>query len=159
MKTRHTMAALLLAAASTHGLAGGGPLDLSTGSTGFASTPAAGPFTDLWTFTLSMAASVSASLTAVVNGGQDVDLSLVQIIGASTTLNFTQLLSDPVETWALAATTLPAGSYTLSITGTNSAAAGSYGGNVAVSPVSEPETYAMLAAGLMGVGFVLRRRR
>jgi PEP-CTERM motif len=36
---------------------------------------------------------------------------------------------------------------------------GSYGGNVVLTPVPEPETYALMFAGLGIVGFVAARRR
>ena len=55
------------------------------------------------------------------------------------------------------------GDYTLRVAGykINTALAGSYSGNIAISPVSavpEPETYAMLIAGLGLIGFMARRR-
>jgi hypothetical protein len=58
---------------------------------------------------------------------------------------------------------LKSGWYTLEITGTTLAKAGknlggSYGGTFSISPVPEPETYAMLAAGLGLLGAVRRRR-
>lgn len=37
--------------------------------------------------------------------------------------------------------------------------AGSYGGNINISPIPEPETYAMLLVGLGLVGFTMRRRK
>lgn len=53
------------------------------------------------------------------------------------------------------------GSYTLTVAGykVNTALSGSYSGNIAISPVPEPETYAMLFAGLGLIGFSARRRK
>ncbi len=53
------------------------------------------------------------------------------------------------------------GSYTLTVAGykINTALSGSYAGSLAISPVPEPETYAMLLAGLGLIGFSARRRK
>ena len=73
------------------------------------------------------------------------------------------LLGDPVEVWATPAVGfgLAPGIYTLTLTGTNSASMGSYAGNLALTTgvalaVPEPESYAMLFAGLGIVGLVAR---
>ena len=50
-------------------------------------------------------------------------------------------------------------SYELIIGGIKNKSAASYSGNISVSPVPEPETYAMLLVGLGLVGFMTRRRR
>lgn len=159
MKLKHLAAAAVLATGAAGSWAVGGPLDLSTGSTGFATTPTAGAFTDLWTFTLTAPGIISGSITSILNGAQDVDFTSIQITGVGPAISFSQLLADPVETWGLVGTTVAAGSYTLRIAGTNSAAIGSYAGNLAVSPVPEAETYAMLLAGLLAVGMKIRPRR
>jgi hypothetical protein len=36
---------------------------------------------------------------------------------------------------------------------------GSYSGNISIAPIPEPETYAMLLAGLLVVGFAVRWRQ
>lgn len=51
------------------------------------------------------------------------------------------------------------GAYTLNVNGhKTSDSAGSYAGNVVVSPVPEPKTYAMMLLGLGLMGFSARRR-
>jgi hypothetical protein len=60
--------------------------------------------------------------------------------------------------WAAGADTLVAGDYTLSVTGV---ARGSttYSVDFTAAPIPEPETYALMLAGLGAVGFVARQRR
>ncbi len=71
------------------------------------------------------------------------------------------LANDETESHALSGTLLMAGDYQLSVKGINSQTQASYSGNLAVSgaPVPEPETYALLLAGLGAAGFVARRRK
>lgn len=51
---------------------------------------------------------------------------------------------------------LSAGTYVIELRGTN---AGSFGGTLSITPVPEPETYGMLLAGLILVGFAVSRRK
>ena len=151
--------ALVLASASSFAAALGS-VDLSSGSGFFGNTPIAGAFVDTITFTVTTSSIFNSSITAVVNGTQDVDFTSIVISPGA--LAFASLLGDPVELWATPAAgfgLLP-GVYTLTLTGTNSASMGSYAANLALTPASvpEPETYAMLLAGL-GIGGLLARRR
>lgn len=74
------------------------------------------------------------------------------------TVNYSSTVS--VNTIVLNPISLAAGSYALQIKGTVSClAGGSYGGVLNIAqPVSEPETYGMLLAGLSLVGFTSRRK-
>ena len=159
-----TASALVLASAGSFAAALGS-IDLSSGSGFFGNTPIAGAFVDTLTFTVTTASTFSGSITSVVNGTQDVDfMSIIVTPGA---LSFASVLGDPVEVWATPAAGfgLTPGVYTLTLTGTNSASVGSYAGNLAVTPglpstsVPEPESFAMLFAGLGIVGLLARRRR
>ena len=165
MKLSQVAAASALVLASAGSLAAAlGSIDLSSGSGFFGNTPIAGAFVDTLTFTVTTASTFNGSITSVVNGTQDVDfMSIVLTPGV---LSFAAVLGDPVEVWATPAAGfgLTPGVYTLTLTGTNSASVGSYAGNLAVTPglpalVPEPETYAMLLAGLGIVGLLARRRR
>ena len=165
MKLSEVAAASALALASTGSFAAAlGAIDLSSGSGFFGNTPIAGAFVDTLTFTVTTGSTFNGSITSVVNGTQDVDFTSIVVTPGA--LAFTSMLGDPVELWATPAVGfgLAAGVYTLTLTGTNSASMGSYAGNLAVTPglpalVPEPETYAMLLAGLGIVGVLARRRR
>lgn len=138
-------------------------LDLSTGSTFFGRTPV-GTFTDTYTFSILSASNlVNGSGTTSAIGDQDLDFtSLTLQTSAGVTLGtFVPLAgnTDANEDYKLPIMSLAAGSYKLVISGVNSPAAASYSGTFAVTPVPEPETYALMLAGLGAIGFVARRRR
>ena len=85
------------------------------------------------------------------------------LTGTGGSVSFTQLTSDPVEVWATPGGRFSsgAGTYMLTLTGTNSAAIGSDKGNIAVTAVPEPEpaTLALLLlSGMAAVGSLVRRR-
>jgi len=158
VKLSSILAGTALVLGSQWSIAAGGPLDLTSGSAGFSSTPMVGGFTDIYTFSLATPATLSGSITTIVNGLQDIDFVGVFLTGPSGVFNFTQLMSDPFETWGLATITVAAGSYSLALIGTNSPAGASYGGNLAVTLVPEPEPLALLLAGMAIIGLLARRR-
>jgi hypothetical protein len=127
-----------------------------------------GAFEDVWTFDLGTASIVAASLTNVE----------VSFFGSSTggildfaaTLNGTPLLlssstsfDDPVsvKVQVLAGSgSFAPGIYELKVSGSGvTGGSASYGGNLVAAPVPEPETYAMMLAGLGAIGFMAARRR
>ena len=56
--------------------------------------------------------------------------------------------------------TLSAGNYYYEVTGTGTGAMGGfYSISSSVSPIPEPQTYALFVGGLVGIGFMLRRRQ
>jgi hypothetical protein len=117
-------------------------------------------FTD--TFTFDVSGQVLADLSAVT-----IALSPYQNIDfTSATLN-----GDALQLYSVAGGTMegffaPAlpytGPLTLVVNGNSSAGMGynaSYAGTLNIVPVPEPETYALLLAGLGAIGFVARRRK
>lgn len=160
-RSKLAAAVLAVSAAGTSFAADLGTLNLSSGSTFFGNTPTSLGFADFVTFTLGIAGTFNGSVTSVVNGTQDVDFSYIALTGPSGLFTFSQLNADPVEVWASpgAGWFLNAGTYTMTLIGTNSASMGSYAANVAVTPVPEPETLAMFLAGGGVLGFLARRRR
>lgn len=129
-----------------------GPVDLSSGSAGFFNTPVAGGFIDVYTLTLLAPGTFSASLTSAVGGYQDVDFSSIELSGPSGIFSMTQLLPDPFETWGLTTSVLGAGSYSLTLIGTNSAAQGSYGGSMAFAVAGGTRLAPPLISGLEALG-------
>lgn len=168
MKLKFIAAAAVLSMVSVASSAATMPLDPLTPSASFSNT-VTGAFTDTWTFNLGTLSAVAASVTNVeVSFGS---FTSGGITGFQAFLNGNELFGPTsmvgptsgvtVKTQVLAGgTMLPAGMYSLmvkgtGITGTNA----SYGGNIVALPVPEPETYAMMLAGLAALGFLARRRQ
>jgi len=141
----------------------------TTGSSSAAPMPgAAGSFADEFLFQVDVASNYGSSQTSIsIAGGDNLTglnsalyielgdstwsllVSNVGVISGSswlTALVYTPLSPDPDQ-------------YKLVVSGTKVDGFASYGGNLTVTPIPEPETYAMLAAGLGLMGFVARRRQ
>ena len=109
--------------------------------------------------------TLNGIIASAVSGGQDVDFTSIVLTGPSGVMGFAMDGSDPFETWTISTGVLSRGIYTLTGIGINSAAIGTYAGNIAVSPASvgaplpEPGTYALMLAALGALHFVWRRRK
>ncbi len=135
----------------------------------FGGLAAPGPFSDIFTFTLP------------ANGGSGYSVSnftlLPGVYGtALTTLtlmsNVDGILFNGDDTFVSSSSTpggasiglsvsaQAAGMYYINVTGITTAPAGGiYTGAISVTAVPEPETYAMMLAGLAALGFLARRRQ
>lgn len=129
----------------------------------FGNTEVVGPFADTFSFTV----PGSTPVTASVISGFDSN-SMFQV--AFTGFELFDSAGGPALVTGFTAggffATLPSFSittgttYDLVVTGNLlGAAPGSYAGNISISPVPEPETYAMLLVGLGLVGFAARRKK
>jgi hypothetical protein len=140
------------------------------------STGQNGDFSNWWVFNISAlgAATLNGIFLPIANISNfdvklfDVDSSTCGIAGAAcTALDVGGLLADGTTVPNYASVidffTLEAGTYALNVTGTISGLAegqpASYAGNLQVTAVPEPETYALFAAGLAALAFMRGRRK
>ncbi|NYE59939.1 hypothetical protein FHW58_001091 [Duganella sp. 1224] len=138
----------------------------------FASIDTNNLFVDKYKFTLSGNYDSAASLTSVflkagtIKNLQITDFSLVQFDPSTNSVLHTYAGMDATtgttDTWEMSATGLTAGSYYIQVGGkVLGNGGGTYASDltIAMAPVPEPETYAMLGAGLAFMGFVARRKK
>ena len=121
-------------------------------------------FTDTIFFTTSALSSlVTSAVDNTYSGG---DLSKIQNFAGSilTPNGTTYVLGNPYDDGGSQGfsgefTNVPAGLYKLTVSGTIGSSAGGYTVSISTTPVPEPETYALLVAGLGLLGFVGARRK
>ena len=134
----------------------------------FAGIAAPGPFNDIFTFTLPSNSGSGYTVTnfTLLPGLYNTVLATMSLVSNPDGILFNgddTLLSTSTTpgsgNLALAWAASPAGSYYLNVTGiSNGAQGGIYNGAISVTAVPEPETYAMMLAGLGALGFLARRR-
>jgi len=117
------------------------------------------PFTDVLTFANSSLVGATASLVTISLGtGQNIDFISADLNGSPLTFGPTGALEVGFTPAVVAA----GGDLVLTVMGTTDAGGGrnsTYSGTLNITPVPEPETYALMLAGLGAIGFMARRRR
>jgi hypothetical protein len=160
--------ALALTATATASFADSysGSLDLSTGSVHLGRDDAVASFEDIYSFVLAAPGYLvsSSASTASPDADHDLDFSSLVIKDSADAIFATfsgNGGNDANEIYWLPSTFMPAGAYSLVISGINSPGQASYSGNLSISvaAIPEPETYALMLAGLGLVGFMSKRRR
>ncbi|MEP7101264.1 MAG: FxDxF family PEP-CTERM protein [Burkholderiales bacterium] len=111
-----------------------------------------------FSYLVSQGASLTASVTSVLTGG--VGFTIGSVLFDSTPFAFTSTAvgGSTFDQYTFSASSLAAGTYTIFVTGTGTAGS-AYTGNVVITPVPEPQTYALILAGLVAVGFLGARRK
>lgn len=144
-------------------------IDLQEGTAGFTNTysfaGAAGKsFLDTYNFSLSAASDLDSSLTSIAKNTKskfNLDITSFDLYFGNTLVAAgIEEESGDLESWYLTSVNLASGAYSLKIggvfEGTNG---GTYSGDINVSPVPEPTTWAMLGLGLAAVGVAARRKQ
>lgn len=160
MKSLNMKAVVLALGVSTLSLAAHAAsyaaVEESPGQFTFANTAPAGSFTD-W---ISFSAVTTSDLVATISGTSKKSFSLSVFDLYDSNKNF--LASGDINNFANKASLgivlgdSLTGNYFLKVVGKT--VGGTYNGNISLSPVPEPESYAMMLAGLGLMGFVARRR-
>ena len=163
MKLKFVAAAALMAVASSGSMAFtsstfGGQHDPVENALGF--YLGATTFVDIFSFSLGVASTVSSTSTAL--GALSFGSYALWGAGPDT-------VAGTFDDWVVGAAGLGApgtlsfavvaGSYYYKATGIVSAPGAAYSLASTITPVPEPETYAMMLAGLGALGFLARRRR
>ncbi|SDH36559.1 MULTISPECIES: FxDxF family PEP-CTERM protein [unclassified Duganella] len=140
-------------------------LSLSNGTAFFGHSFTSGSigdtFADKYSFSGTGVLSAFVGAFTAPNLADAIEITNFQVFNsAGFSLDGTQWSQGSLDNWTASSTgAIQNDSYYVLVTGKLlSAAATSYAGTVSVSAVPEPETFAMLAAGLGLIGFVSRRR-
>jgi hypothetical protein len=170
---------IVLAASSSLLLAGAASATTSDLGAAVVGTPltfagvAAGPFSDIFTFTLpanggSGYSVANFELLKPLYDAALTSFALVSnadgVVGSADDAVLASTFSAGTNSLSMTYGASPAGKYYLWVAGiTTGSAGGIYNGAISVSavttPVPEPETFALMLAGLGTLGFLARRRR
>ena len=149
MKFRSIALAVAMVSSSVPALAVNADLGtLGSGSFGNFFGSAAMAFVDTFTFELASPSTVTGAAAAV-------GIAQWALVVEDTMGNDVASDASPGSF----AFNLGAGMYTLNVVGMSAGAGSVYGGNISASPIPEPQTYALLLAGLGIVAFIGARRR
>ncbi len=159
MKLKYIAAAAAMVVSGSAFAAGPGPLgSIDNTPISFSNIVAPGIFQDVYSFVLGNPGSLSGNAVAINFGPYN-------ILGLTVTLqdsSFAVIGSDSSPATGFTFSGLAAGSYALNVLGFATGETGGFyaGGFIAeTAPIPEPETYALMLAGLGVVGFMAARRK
>jgi hypothetical protein len=136
-----------------------------TGSFGHAFTSTSDKnktFLDTFNFNFSGMSDLDAAITSIASSTKlDLNITSFNLYqGTNLVASGDMISTGKVDLRTITNTGLGGGQYSLQVGGKIlGTSGGSYGGNINVSPVPEPETWGMMVAGIGAVGFMSRRRK
>jgi hypothetical protein len=123
-------------------------------------------FLDIYSFVLPSTSDFDAALTSIATVSRsvtrlDLDINKFDLyIGTTKIASGDTFSSGLLDVRTVTSSNLLSGPYSLQVGGTVLGTnGGSYGGNINVAPVPEPETWTLIFAGAAVVGYLSRRRR
>lgn len=156
-------------AAGTPWTVGNGTVDLIGAGSSWNFVPAFGKYVDLdgssgkagvFSTTLNLNAGVTYNLTFALAGNQRGGSDAVEVLfGGAALQSFTRTSSAGFTTESILFTPSASQAFTLSFHNLGGDNVGALLDNVSVASVPEPQTYALLIAGLAAMGMVSRRRK
>lgn len=160
MKFKQLALAVAVALSSASAMAANQTFNVTNpGTQSFNQGHTAGVFSDTFTFNYPGSGDLSASLISIGLKAFDIDFTSVTLNSVALQIvNDVAPLSNTSLAYTIADLINQPGPATLVVSGI-SGATGSYGGNFNVAAVPEPETYALMMAGLSLVGFAARRKK
>jgi len=142
-------------------LIGTGFFDLHPGNGNYVDLDGSTSNAGVLTQSLSLTAGVTYTASFSLGGSNRGDTNLVDVMFGTSLSNFTLLSADPLATQSISFTPGSDGTYTLSFSNGGGDNLGAILDNVMVSTpaIPEPETYALMLAGLGLMAAVARRRK
>ncbi len=111
----------------------------------------------IFSFVVASASSIDAAVTSSVINGYGFDITSVTFDGTPFTEASITSGGITADFFSYSASLIGPGLHSIAVYG--EPLGSTYHGNVVLTPVPEPETYALLLAGLGVGGFLMRRRR
>jgi len=172
---KHVASALLLLSLAAAGTAYAAPAPQITGTTAvvfdntgtttaishvFGSSDAGKTFSESFTFNYGSLFDVTTGVMSTsLRSSSALELTSFTLTGNGNTYYGVKTTAGGIQTYAIDASGLTAGNYTLTVGGKVIGSAGSFAGTLNVAAVPEASTTAMMLGGLALVGFAAVRRR
>jgi hypothetical protein len=140
-------------------LIGAGFIDILPGNGNYIDLDGSTANSGVFANSVNLTGGITYTLSFGLAGSQRGSTETANVNFGTATASFTLNSSDPLATYSLNFTPAASGAYSFSYENLGGDNVGLLLDNVSVSAVPEPETYAMLLAGLGMLGFMLRSKK